>query len=905
MIPEAEGTEAQPHHFRDRPTVATDGDTCLLCGADLSSNGGASPCVCGHCLFDPSPESAEKDSCQADEERRPTAQNTTFLGPYMLLEEIGRGGQGVVYRALHRDTHEIAAVKTVLRQDAGSAESLMRFQREAASAQRLDHPHAMPVREVGCTAGGVPFFSMQLALGGSLYHLGAKYRGRWRQIAELLVKVAGAVHHAHEKGILHRDLKPGNILFTEEHEPLVTDFGLAKQLTGSNDLTQSCTVLGTPNYVSPEQAAGRTKELSPETDIYSLGAIMFELLTGRPPYVGDNPLDVLRQVATRPPTRPRALVRAVPKVLEAICLRCLERRPKDRYRSADEMADDLQRWLDGRKVTKVSWRERLRKVIWGQRSAFAFIWGIAALAAVIWVASVSVSHAPRSTNGKMSIAVAVDALDESVDLQAFAQQAQVKMQLGLSEAKWHLTQDGKAGKSVSSTGGFDPLSYGRAQGVQAVLAGCVRRAGEQGRLIIRLMRCDSGEVVWRHIYSVSLGHGGPSLSQVVVAATSDLQKWQQKHATDSGKVHYFPLPKAQTFYTRATELAARTNKADLQAAVELFRQAADLDPLYAEARAMLSFALWVQVDTYGEMEKLPAAISEARSALALDPESAQAHRVIASCYYKENCCNAALREFWTALELDPQSAGCCQSLGICLREMGHPHQAIAWLDRAVQLDRVHGAPSATLGESLALCGYDEQAEAALTHAVAVDGERPDFRIVLCALKTWQKDFGEARRQCEQARRRFPNNRFGLDLAAWIELCDHNSAQASLYFAELRAENSYVQNWEFYGAVNPSSALAYLAKTSGSPAQAQALAAEALKIDDDLLRRYPKNPRILHDLAATYAVIGQTERALSLLEDSVTAGWAEYRSTEIDPRFASIASLPRFKQILGRTLPDAL
>jgi tRNA A-37 threonylcarbamoyl transferase component Bud32 len=273
-----------------------------------------------------------------------------LLGNYEILEQIGCGGMGVIYRARQRHSQRIVAVKRVLSYRADSHGALQRFRREAQAVASLDHPNILPIYEVSESEDGLPFFSMKFAEKGSLQENAASLRDEPRKCVQFMAKVAHAVDYAHSRGVLHRDIKPGNILLNDRGEPLVSDFGLAKLLDGNNDLTRSLTTFGTAGFIAPEQAGHAAVDFTPAADVYSLGAVLFNVLAGRPPFLGSNPVSVIRQASETQAPKLRSAAPSLDRDLETICARCLERDPKARYQSAGDLAADLERWLGGRPI---------------------------------------------------------------------------------------------------------------------------------------------------------------------------------------------------------------------------------------------------------------------------------------------------------------------------------------------------------------------------------------------------------------------------------------------------------------------------------------------------------------------------------------------------------------------------
>jgi eukaryotic-like serine/threonine-protein kinase len=329
---------------------------CPGCGVPLSH--GAAEGLCARCLLTGAlaPSASEAEEASELESPATLLARREFAG-YELIGEIARGGMGVVFRARQKRPARVVALKIIAAGELATPRMIERFRTEAQAAAKLDHPNIVPIYEVG-HQGGWHFFSMRLIEGGTLAQLcGAPLPPR--DAVRLMVKIARAIEHAHQRGVLHRDLKPGNVLIDAHGEPHLTDFGLAKVLEGSVEMTFSNAVLGTPAYMAPEQAAGGTRDVTLAVDVYGLGAVLYEMLAGRPPFTAPNTHALLRKIAEEepaPPSRCEAKGRREEATstllsdLDAICLKCLEKEASLRYRTAADFADDLERALRGESI---------------------------------------------------------------------------------------------------------------------------------------------------------------------------------------------------------------------------------------------------------------------------------------------------------------------------------------------------------------------------------------------------------------------------------------------------------------------------------------------------------------------------------------------------------------------------
>ena len=352
-------------------------------------------------LREAGPDETVDSDTMADPEL-PRGTRVVYFGDYELVRELGRGGMGIVYRARQISLNRLVALKMLKSDVLASDDERRRFRNEAEAVAVLDHPHIVPILEVG-EHEGHRYFTMKLVEGPSLDHTLGEYTSDPKAAARLVATATEAVHHAHQRGILHRDLKPSNILLDERGEPYITDFGLAKRVKADSELTHSGAILGTPAYMAPEQASGHRGVVTTASDVYGLGAVLYALLTGKAPFSGDSVVDTLEQVRERAPEPPSKLNQATPRDLEVICLKCLEKDPARRYGTAQDLAADLRRWLAAEPIAARPVGRLERGWLWARRNPVVAGLIASVALALILGAVVSSVFAVQAVNAERSL----------------------------------------------------------------------------------------------------------------------------------------------------------------------------------------------------------------------------------------------------------------------------------------------------------------------------------------------------------------------------------------------------------------------------------------------------------------------------------------------------------------------
>jgi eukaryotic-like serine/threonine-protein kinase len=697
----------------------------------------------------PVPPSVDSASPNASLPPAPPRSGLPYIPGYELQELLGRGGMGVVYKAWHRRLNRGVALKMLLAGPYAQPQELERFLREAETVAGLRHAHIVQVYEAG-DVDGRPYFIMEFVEGGSLAHKLAGTPQPARQAAALVAKVAEAVQVAHQGGIVHRDLKPANILLTGDGTPKITDFGLARRLEGEARLTQSGIPVGTPSYMAPEQAEGRSSDVGPAADIYALGAILYELLTGRPPFRTETAVETLRQVIAQDPVPPSRLNAAVPRDVETICLKCLEKDPRRRYASALAFAEDLQRFGRNEPIVARPVGPTERALRWTQRHPTAAALVATALALLglaigggVWLVQQRAERRAelRSEVGTAEVqAVSLRRQFHFHEAQAFLDQArrlvepagpdELRRRVDQAQAQLDLVAELDTARLRTATpvkGKFEPAGAEPLYEEAFVKAGLGRpgddseavaaRVGDstvraelvaalddwawitqdparQAWLLTVARRADPDPVRDR-LRQPELWRDGPALTKVV----------QETNLVRKVRVAELS-PQFLTALGRALRLSGGEAVPLLRAAQARFPKdfwlnhqlglALETLQQWDEALGYLRVAAAMRPDiglihlnvgvALYNKGRLDEAIEQFQEALRLDPEASAVHWNLGGALYDKGRLDEAIEHFQEAIRLDPNSAGLHINLGVALFDKGQVDEAIRHYQEAIRLE---------------------------------------------------------------------------------------------------------------------------------------------------------------------------------------------------------------------------
>ena len=775
------------------------------------------------------------------------------LGDYELLEEIGRGGQGVVFRARQKSLNRNVALKVIGLGQWATPAHLKRFRLEAEAAASLDHPYIVPIYEVG-EQDGQCYFSMKFIEGGQLDQVIQQRPISVRQAAELIAKVARTVHYAHEHGILHRDIKPGNILLDAKGETHLTDFGLARLVESESTVTRTLEVLGTPSYMAPEQAAGDNAKLTRATDVYGLGAVLYQLLTGHPPFAGGTTYETIKLLLETEPRQPRLWNPKIDRDLSTICLKCLGKDPQRRYSSALALAEDLERWLKHEPIRARRTGVLTRGKKWVRRNPTTTVLTallvalLAAISVIIWKSEL----AGRSPITGIAVLPFENASNEP-NTEYLSE--------GISEALINSLSELQQLRVIARPTAFhykrkdvEPRRVGRELGAAAVLTGKVRQMQDALSVQVDLVDTATGAQIWGARYDrkiADLVAIKQAIAQEVTAKLKlKLSGEEQRRLVKRDSTN----AEAYQFYLRGRYFWNKRTSDGIKQAIEHFQQSVERDPNFALGYVGLadSYTGLTFYNFAAPHEAMPKAKESAIKALTLDDTLAEAHATLAHILinYDWNS-SAAEKEFKRSIELNPEYATAHQWYAIhFLTATGRLEEAVQEMKKALELDPASLVMNTFMGATLSYTGRYDEAIDQCRRTIQMD---PNF-----AVAHWHLGLAYEQKQLlDEAIEEF---RKAISLSGGSPLM-----KAALARAYAKAQKTHEAN-EMLNELNE------LAK-----------------------RQYAS----AYELATIYVALGNNEEGFQLLAKAYAEHSFHLVNLNVSPHFKSVRSDPRFQDLVQR------
>jgi TolB-like protein/Tfp pilus assembly protein PilF len=841
------------------------GKFCRKCGAAIPPDSPQQSC--GACLLETGLGSDEAVA-GVDDPGRPIPMLMDF-GDYELLEQIGRGGQGVVFRARQKSLNRIVALKVIGLGHWATEAHLKRFRLEAEAAAKLEHPGIVPIHEVGERDGSC-YFSMKFVEGGQLDAVVKRKPMPVRRAVELIAKVARTVHYAHEHGILHRDIKPGNILLDAKGEPHLTDFGLARLVESESTVTRTMEVLGTPSYMAPEQAVGNNAAVSSVTDVYGLGAVLYQLLTGQPPFAGGTTYQTIKLLLDTEPRQPRLLNPKVDRDLSTICLKCLEKDPKRRYPSALALAEDLERWLKHEPILarRIGIFGRGKK--WVRRNPTSALLAaslIALAAASGWIAWKSEFIRQPVTNGVAVLPF--ENLSGDPDNAYFANGIQEEILTRLASI---------AGLKVISRTSTQQYQgkprnlreIAKQLGVANILEGSVQKAADQVRVNVQLINAQSDAHLWADTYDRNFADILGVESEIAKRIAESLQAKITGREQQALAVKPTNNPEAYDAYLRglAFDLRAAYSPNDVEKAAGFYERAVELDPNFAIAWARLSrmdALLYFNPRGPADTARGSAAKTALENAQKLQPNSPET--LLALGYYQYRVLrdySLAKATFGRVSKMLSGNSEAPKALATVARHEGHWDESVAYWEEALALDPRNTQLLTDAGDTYAMLRQFPAALKLYDRVLDITPNDLDMMAAKAGTYQAQGNLQEAARFLSEINEQTPSSDAFLSKIAQLQL-ERNYGEA------VRLLQTRLAHFHFTSEFERNRVQVWLAgaqRLAGDTAGAKVSAEQARNTLEQVFRDRPDNLTRLIRLSLIYALTGQKDLALKAAERAV-------------------------------------
>jgi serine/threonine protein kinase/Tfp pilus assembly protein PilF len=841
------------------------------------------------------PSAADENGAPNNKKSVSAAELLGELGDYELLEEIGRGGQGVVFRARQKSLNRTVALKVINLGQWARKAHLKRFRREAEAAASLDHPSIVPIYEVGERDGSC-YFSMKFVEGGQLDEVVTRTPMSIRHAVELIAKVARTVHYAHEHGILHRDIKPGNILLDQKGEPHLTDFGLARLVETESTMTRTLEVLGTPSYMAPEQASGQNEQITSATDVYGLGAVFYQLLTGHPPFAGGTTYETIRLLLETEPRQPRLLNPKTDRDLSTICLKCLEKDPKRRYSSALALAEDLEHWLKHEPIQARHTGVVTHGKKWVQRNPTSALLGasLLALAAAvgwnIWKSELISRPGPLATNG---IAVLpFENLSPDPDNAYFADGMQEEILTRLASIA-DLKVISRTSTQQYQSKPRNLREIAKQLGVANIVEGSVQKAADQVRVNVQLVNAQTDSHLWADTYDRKLTDIFSVESEIAKRIAELLQAKLTGREEQALAVKPTNNPEAYDAYLRGLAFEARSSSTlplpiPSSEAAGFYERAVQLDPNFAIAWARLSRAdalLYFNGNDTALAARRNAAKRALENAQKLAPNSPET--LLALGYYQYWGLfdyGAAKTTFGRVSKMLPGSSEVPYALGRVARREGQWDQSIAYFEQALTLDPRNVVLLMDDAWTYTMLREFPDALKLYDRALDITPNEPDVMAAKGGTYLAQGNLQEAARFLSQISALTPSWYTLLIKCNQLRL-ERNYGEA-IRLLEVRQAQFHFDS-QLDAAWNQVT-LALMQRLAGDTARAKVTAEKARNTLEPLYRDQPDNSNVALFLSQVYAAMGQKDLALRAAE----------RAVMLRPRAKDAVGGPMFEENLA-------